>query len=494
MQKSAIEHAQAADQNVPLVVDLDGTLIKTDLLVETAFSFFGQDPTRAGSLIGMLFRGKAAFKAYIAAATDINAALLPYDERVIDLIQQARSAGRPVYIASASNERYVNAVAGHLGLFDGWFASTATENLSASAKAQRLVEAFGPAGFDYIGNGTADLAVWSKSRKRIAVQPSSAVEGKLLALDPSAVILRRDGFPMRYWAKLLRVHQWAKNGLVFVPLVTSQSFDLVSLGQALMAFVAFSLAASGIYLINDLVDLDADRNHRSKKHRPLAAGTIPVLDAIIVAPLLVAIAVLGSFLLNPWFGAALLAYIALSTSYTFVLKRKMMIDLITLAVLYTLRVVGGAAAIAVPVSEWLLAFSLFLFFSLALIKRYTELAVRLDANLPNPTNRNYRKIDLDVIAALAAASGLNAITVFTLYISSDNVRQMHSHPKVLWLICPILMYWIGRILMLAHRRELNDDPIVFALKDVNSLACGAAIAVIFWLSATGIPFDVSGFR
>jgi 4-hydroxybenzoate polyprenyltransferase/phosphoserine phosphatase len=478
MPLSEVKVSIGSAAQVPLVVDLDGTLIRSDLLVESAFAHLGRHPFGIGGLLAALFHGKAALKAHIAASTEIDAAHLPYDPRVIKLIEEARAAGRPVYLASASNERYVKAVSAHLNLFDGWFASTAVENLSAATKAEHLVKSFSESGFDYIGNDAADLSVWSRARLRIAVHPTAGVERKLLALDPAAVIVRSEGSRLRNWIKLLRVHQWAKNALVFVPLVTAHHFDLASLGEALAAFIAFSLAASGIYLINDLVDIEADRKHRSKKDRPLAAGTIRVLDAVAVAPILVAAAVAGAFLLAPWFGAVLVGYLALTTAYTFVLKRKMMIDVVTLAMLYTLRVVGGAAAIAVTSSEWLLAFSMLIFVSLALIKRYSELAGRLDANMPDPSNRNYRKVDLDIVAAMAAAAGFNAVTVFTLYISSETVLQLYRHPQILWLICPILMYWIGRILMLAHRRMVDDDPILFAVKDRISIIAVAMICAI----------------
>ena len=462
----------------PLVVDLDGTLIGSDLLVESAFSHVGRNPARIGALVAALSRGKAALKAHIAATTEIDVAHLPYNHEVLELIRDARAARRRVYLASASNERYVGEVAAYLGMFDGWFASDADENLSSSVKAARLVSAFGERGFDYIGNDAADLAVWTAARSRIAVRPSASVEKKLLAQDPAAVVLREEGNRRRAWIKLLRVHQWAKNALVFVPLVTAHHFDFESIGRALAAFFVFSLAASGIYLINDLVDINADRKHHTKKNRPLAAGTISVFDAMIVAPILVATALVGAFLLAPLFAAVVLGYLALTTAYTFVLKRKMMIDVVALAMLYTLRVLGGAAAIDVSVSEWLLAFSMFIFAALALIKRYTELAGRLDANLPDLTNRSYRKIDLDIVSALAAASGFNAVTVFTLYVSSDTVRQLYTRPQMLWLISPIIMYWFGRILMLAHRRVVDDDPVLFAIRDRISVVTVALIGAI----------------
>jgi 4-hydroxybenzoate polyprenyltransferase/phosphoserine phosphatase len=483
METSAIETARKGLADIPLVVDLDGTLFRGDLLVESAFAYLGRAPTRLGELVAEAFRGKAALKAHIAAEAGIEAEHLPYDPEVLALIQEARSASRPVYLASASNEHYVREIAEHLALFDDCFGSNASENLSSDAKAARLVETFGERGFDYIGNDSADLKVWARARRRIAIRPNSNVLRKLLALDPDAVVLQDGASQWRHWIKLLRVHQWSKNALVFVPPITAHHFSYAAIIQSLAAFIAFSLAASGIYLINDLVDLGPDRKHSTKRNRPLAAGTIPVWDAMLIAPALVATALAVAFLVGPSFGAVLVGYLALTTAYTFVLKRKMMIDVVVLAGLYTLRVIGGAAAVDVPVSEWLLAFSMFIFVALALIKRYVELAGRLDGNLADATNRNYRKTDLNVVAALAAASAFNAVTVFTLYISSDAVRQLYAHPQALWLICPILMYWMGRLLILAHRRMVDEDPILFAIKDRVSTIAVAMIGAILFAAA-----------
>jgi 4-hydroxybenzoate polyprenyltransferase len=462
----------------PLVVDLDGTLVRSDLLVESAFAHLGHDPLRLVGLLSAIWRGKAALKAEIAAKTDIDVSQLPYDEDVVSLIHQRRAAGHQVYLASASNERYVQAVADHLGLFDGWFASNDKENLSSDLKARRLVEAFGDGGFDYVGNGRADLAVWNVAHRRIAVHASPGVRSKLRDMDPDATVLENATGRTRAWIKLLRVHQWAKNALIFVPLVTAQRFDLVAFGEAIGAFLAFSLAASAIYILNDLVDLDADRKHPSKKHRPLAAGTVAITRAVVLIPALLVVAFTGALAIAPALAAVLVAYVSLTIAYTFVLKRKMLVDVLVLASLYTIRVVAGAAAISVRMSEWLLAFSMFIFTALALIKRYVELTARLDKDLSDPTNRNYRKSDLDIVAALAAAAGFNAVTVFALYISSDAVRPLYRHPQALWLICPILMYWLGRALLMAERRLIDDDPIVFALRDRNSYMALAVIGLI----------------
>jgi 4-hydroxybenzoate polyprenyltransferase len=283
------------------------------------------------------------------------------------------------------------------------------------------------------------------------------------------------------WARQLRVHQYAKNALVLVPLLTAHRFDLYSIRHAVVAAVAFSFCASAVYIINDLADLDADRAHLTKRNRPLASGAIRPIDGILAVPALLAAAVGLALSVSLPFLEILLGYLALSTAYTFVLKKKIMIDVVTLALLYTIRVWAGTVAIDVTISEWLLAFSLFIFFALALVKRYTELTARQDAELPEDlTSRNYQYNDLTIMGALAAASALNAITIFILYISSDAVRTLYRHPEFLWLICPILLYWLSRILVLVHRRLMPHDPVIFALTDSVSLALFLAmLAVIF---------------
>ena len=472
------ESHRVTSDRLPLIVDLDGTLIHSDLLVESAFAQLGQKPWRLFSQLSALMKGKAALKAHIAADTRVDPAELPYNAAVLSRIRRARDEGRKVYLVSASDERYVAEIAAHLGLFDGWFASDGDENLSSSAKAELLIEKFGSNGFDYIGNSAADLSVWKVARHAIAVSPSSDVKAKLIAMAPGAEFVARETGSLRAWVKLLRVHQWAKNALVLVPLVASQHFDLLSLAHAFGAVLCFSLAASSIYILNDLVDIGADRTHPTKRARPLAAGTVPILDALVVMPLLLGAALSGAFLISPAFAAVLLGYVALTTAYTFVLKRKMMVDVIALAALYTIRVIGGAVAISVPVSEWLLAFSMFIFAALALLKRYIELAALADADLPDPSNRNYLKSDLSIVGMLAIAAAFNAVTVFALYISSDAVTALYAHPQVLWLVCPVLMYWLGRIMIMAHRRLINDDPVVFALRDWNSLAAAGLTGAI----------------
>jgi 4-hydroxybenzoate polyprenyltransferase/phosphoserine phosphatase len=470
-------------QYLPLVVDLDGTLIRTDLLIESFFAHVGRDLGRIFTLSAAALMGKSRFKAHIAQVTALDAAHLPYDQRILSLINEARSHGRQVYLASASNERYVGEVAAHLGLFDGWFASTESENLSSEAKARRLVAAFGEKRFDYVGDSEADLPVWAAANKCIGVDLSTSLCAALKKINPEAVLLQPSDNGWRNWLKLLRVHQWAKNALVFVGPLSAHLYDLRSIALSSLAFCAFSFAAASIYIVNDLVDIEADRKHRTKRLRPLAAGTVPPVQAMLVVPVLLA-ASLGVGLLISWrFALVLGIYLVLTTAYTFYLKTKMMLDVIVLASLYTLRVISGAVAVSTIPSEWLLGFSMFFFTSLALIKRYVDLAVRVDGGLPDPTNRNYRKSDLGTVGALAAASGLNAVTIFALYISSDTVHRLYRHPNALWLVCPVLMYWIARALILADRRLMDDDPIIFALKDRNSLLAFGLIGLIMIAAA-----------
>jgi 4-hydroxybenzoate polyprenyltransferase/phosphoserine phosphatase len=462
----------------PLVVNIDSALVRTNIFLEFVFARLGRFPWLFGELLSAFGRGMPALKHYVVTSIVTDVSYLPLDPDVLAVIDQVCRSGRSVHLVSANDERYVRAVADHIGLVEYRSESNDRASLSTSGKTRHLVDKFGEGGFDYVGGSENDIPVWVVARHRVAVRASTKVCSTLLALDPDAVILGSPIDRMRSWVEVLRVHQWAKNGLVFLPLLTAHRFDFVSVRGGFWAFMAFCFAASGIYILNDLVDLDADRRHPTKKHRPLAAGAVSVQKIIFLAPVLVALALVVAWQIGPGFFAALIGYISMTTAYTFFLKRKMLVDVFALASLYSLRVIGGAAAVSIPVSEWLIAFSMFMFTSLALIKRYVELAARLDADLPDLSNRNYRKSDLDIVAALAAAAGFNAVTVFALYISSETVHQLYSRPLVLWLVCPVLMYWLSRALMMAHRRLMSEDPIVFALTDWNSLVALALIVLI----------------
>jgi 4-hydroxybenzoate polyprenyltransferase/phosphoserine phosphatase len=474
------ENGSLSEQNIPLVVDLDGTLVRTDLLYETFFASATTGVAHCWSTLMALRRGKAPLKAYLAGVATIDYESLPYNEDVLEFIREAKQKGRPVYLATASDGRHAEQIALHLGIFDGFFASNETINLSGETKANRLIEAFGDSRFDYIGNSATDLAIWTHARKAYVVGSSARLMRKAKSRGVALECVAESRTSIRLWLKALRVHQYAKNALIFVPLLTAHAYSLPSVLSALLAFISFSLCASSVYLLNDLIDLRADRQHPTKRRRPFASGTIPLAHGVMAIPLLLLAAYICASLTSLLFTIVLTAYFALTLAYSFTLKRRLMVDIVVLASLYTTRVIAGAAAILVIPSEWLLAFSMFIFTCLALVKRYVELAMRIDKELPDPSNRNYRLIDLPIIGALAAASGFNAVTIFALYVSSPAVGALYRHPQLLWLLCPILMYWLSRMVILAHRRVLDDDPIVFALRDRNSRICGAfMIAIVF---------------
>jgi len=462
-----------------LVVDLDGTLIRTDMLYESYFSAATEGINHHWSTLGALLRGKAPLKSYLAAIGKVDCSLLPYNSDVLDLIREAKTQGRRIYLATASDRRHADDIAAYLGLFDDVFSSDGVINLSGEEKARKLIEVFGNRGFDYVGNGDVDLAIWSHARSAYVVGNSVALIRKIESLGIPAKSIATPKPSLRIWLKALRVHQYAKNVLVFVALLTAHDYQFHFLVRALLAFVAFSLCASSVYLLNDLVDLHADRQHPTKQKRPFASGTIPLADGMMAIPLLLVLAFFCAIMVSFLFTAVLTAYFGLTLAYSLTLKRRLMVDIVVLALLYTTRVIAGAAALPVVPSEWLLAFSMFIFTCLALVKRYVELALRIDKELPDPSNRNYRLIDLPIIGALAAASGFNAITIFALYVSSPAVKDLYRHPDLLWLICPILLYWLSRMVILAHRRVVDDDPIVFALRDRNSRICaGFMIAIV----------------
>ena len=471
----------------PLVVDLDGTVANTDLLAESACALLGANPLRALSMPAWLWGGKAHLKRRIAEQADVDVSSLPYNPAVLDRIDVARKAGRPVFLASASDEKYVAAVARHLGRFDGWFGSDGSVNLSGQAKALRLVEAFGERGFDYVGDHEVDLPVWERAHTAVAVDPPPALRRRLEALGRPLEAVTTPRPTHQAWLRLLRPHQWTKNVLVAVALVTSHALTADALLAVFLAFVAFCLCASSVYVLNDLVDLRSDRAHPGKRGRPFASGAVPLVPGALLAPLLLVVGFgVALFVSNP-FAAVLGSYYLITLAYSFVLKRKMIIDVVTLAGLYTIRVIAGAVAIEVAVSHWILAFSMFIFLSLALVKRYAELATRLDSGLPDTGSRNYKVGDIPVVLSLAAAAGYSAVIVFSLYVASDSVVVLYRWPAVLWFAVPLLVYWISRMLMMAHRRLMHEDPIVFALRDKVSLLTGALILVLLAVASLVPP-------
>jgi 4-hydroxybenzoate polyprenyltransferase len=477
---AALNGPAAADR--ALVVDLDGTLLKSDLLVESFFSLLANRPLRALASLAALRRSKAAFKARLAEQVTLQVANLPWRGDLLAYLQAERARGRRIYLASASDRRLVEAVAAEHGLFDGIFASDGSVNLKGAAKATALVQAFGAGGFDYVGNEAADFAVWEQADRILVAGAAPALQQAVQARWPEARIFEVRPARLGDYVRQLRVHQWLKNLLLLVPAIAAHRFDLATLVLCLIGLLSFSLCASGVYVLNDMVDLERDRRHPSKRNRPFAAGTIPIFHGLLMVPALVLASLLLALLLPPLFIAMLAVYLVLTMGYSLWLKRQMMLDVVALACLYGIRLLAGGAASGVELSAWLAALSIFLFCSLALTKRCTELTDRIARDAGNPVGRDYVLTDLPILQILAGVSGFTAILVLALYVNSDTVRALYRWPVGLWALCVIMVYWVGRVQILAHRGKMPDDPVVFAATDRVSLIC-AGLAVIVLLAS-----------
>lgn len=458
-----------------LCVDLDGTLLNSDILYESLLALLARHPLYVLLLPFWLLQGKAALKRQIATRVALVPEHLPYNPQVLELLRTTTQ--RPRVLCTASDALLVAPIAAHLGLFEQVMASDGTCNLSGARKAQALVEAFGERGFDYAGNGQVDLAVWERAAGAWVVNNDTRL-ARAAALRTAVHAHWPAPARAGAWIKALRPHQWLKNLLVFVPLLTAHRFlEPATVGQALLAFAAFSLCASGVYLLNDLLDLGADRQHLRKRQRPFAAGRLPLLQGLLVAPLLTLGGLLVALACSPAFAGVLLLYYAVTLAYSLRLKRIVMLDVVLLAGLYTMRIIGGTIAIKAELSFWLLAFSMFIFLSLALLKRYTELHAVLARGKKKASGRGYGVDDLPLLQSLGAAAGYIAVMVMALYINSPDSIELYRHPKLLWFICPVLLYWVSRAWVIAHRGDMHDDPIVFAATDRASQMVAALCAL-----------------
>lgn len=475
--------------NTPLVVDLDGTLIFTDLLVETANAHVTGKPGATLALLGWWRRGRDQLKLELARSTAIDVAALPFNEPLLSWLRQQKSAGRTLILATASAAPLAQQVAEFLApLFDEVLATHAGVNLKAHAKAQTLVARFGSGNFDYVGNHRDDLPIWAHARQAHVVTHSQGLLARVRQIARIGEVFEPVRTSLwRVWAKALRLHQWVKNLLVSVPLLTAHAYTQPgALHAVVLAFAAFSLTASAVYLLNDLVDVQDDRHHHRKRHRPFASGQLSLLAGWAAWPVLLGLAFTLASLLPQAFVWVLLCYFLLTLAYSFVLKEMAIWDVLVLALLYTLRIIAGSAAVDVPLSFWLLLFSMFLFLSLALIKRFSELFLaRQRGQTETLRGRGYQPDDLELVSSLGASSGLMSILVLGLYIQDGRTAALYPAPQMLWLACPALLIWLMRAWLIAHRGAMHDDPIVFALKDRTSWLILLFIMAAFSLGRYG---------
>jgi 4-hydroxybenzoate polyprenyltransferase len=469
---------------LPLCVDCDGTLIHTDLLHESVLLLLKKSWFSAFLLPVWLLKGKAHLKSRIAERVGLDASTLPYNEEVLALTRQARADGRCTVLATASTRGLAEAVAAHVGLFDRVLATDDGVNLAGANKAAQLEQLFGRSGFVYAGNSNADLPVWAASGGAVVVSGSRSLAQAAAKLTPILQTITPIKPTLKTYARAIRVHQWLKNLLVFIPLLAAhQTSNLPAVGAAFMAFLAFGLCASAVYVINDLLDLPSDRVHPRKRTRPFASGAVPIARGMLMVPFLLAGAALMCLQLPPAFAGALLAYFVTTCLYSFWLKNQVIVDVLLLASLYTSRIIAGAAATAIVPSFWLLAFSMFMFLSLAIVKRYSEMLAVQQQNKHKAAGRGYLVSDLPVLMSLGSASGYSAILILALYVNSPDVTGLYSNRWALWMILPPLLYWISRAWMKAHRGELHDDPVVFAATDKQSWVIAACVGAALWVAS-----------
>jgi 4-hydroxybenzoate polyprenyltransferase/phosphoserine phosphatase len=467
-----------------LFVDLDGTLIATDLLWESLLLTIKHHPRSVASLPGWFASGKAALKHKLASRTRPDAAGLPYREEVLALLRTAREKGTPIVLATGSHRELAGDVARHLGLFDDVLATDGRINLIGSNKLDAIVgycAERGHATFGYIGDSSSDVVIWKHVEAGFAVNPSRKV---IEQLGEHAARVKPISSGKSKWkglVKALRPHQWAKNVLLFAPLTLAHTLALGPIVTALLAFIAFSLCASSVYVVNDLLDIESDRKHPTKRNRPFASDRVPVPHGpVLAASLLAAGYGLAVAALPLEFVGTLGLYLVLTSLYSFWLKRKLIVDVLLLAGLYTLRIIASGLATGTPVSEWLMAFSVFLFTSLAFAKRHAELTRLAQEGGDKTAGRSYQVLDTNIIASLGPTSGYLAVLVFALYINNGAAKGLYAHAAPLWLVCPLLLYWVTRVWFVANRGRLSEDPVVFAMKDGVSRWVGVASAALPW--------------
>jgi len=468
----------------PLCVDLDGTLVKTDTLWEAfAQMLFSQPGRLAGILLGG-WRGRAWIKRQISKSCPLAAESLLFNGEVIALIAREKASGRKVVLATASDQLSADVIAAHLNVFDEVLGSDGVTNLKGDAKAALLAQKFGRGGFDYAGDSVADIPVWEAARHAYVVNPAPAAKAWADG-RPSATLMGHARATLLPLARALRPQHWVKNILVFLPLLTAHLWRQGQTWWRLAGFfLALCFSASAVYLINDLADIQSDRRHEDKRRRPLASGALPISTAVLAIPLCLALAALCCWVTG-WQGLEwLLGYLAGTSAYSFYFKRVPILDILFLSGFYVYRIVAGVVLAPVEWSDWLVVFAMFLFLSLAAAKRYVELTDLSEGNRPN-ASRGYLREDYPMIAAFGINCACLAVLVLGLYVNSDTFQKLYSQAKVFWLLCPLLLYWLVRVWLLAGRRQLHEDPVIFALKDRTTWIIAALGGVVFCVAMAG---------
>lgn len=481
----SIDSLRRPTQQTPLIVDLDDTLLKTDTLYECLAALLRSEPLLAFKALGTIFaHGRARMKAEMASFDAIDVDTLPLRDEFVTWLRQQVANGRELHLVSAADQNIVEKIGSRIGIFASCIGSDGATNLRGPNKAAYLAKAF-PGGFAYAGDSAADLAVWRSAQSVILVNASASVRRRAAGLDKAveAEFPGRTNMARTLLAQF-RPHQWSKNLLVFLPILMAHHFrDVQAWSHAALAFLALCLAASATYIVNDIFDLQADRSHATKRNRPIASGALSIALASILAPVMLAAGFALAVAASTYAVIVLAGYVVLTISYSFGLKRVPLLDTAIIGLLFTLRIVMGNAAAEIAPSAWLLAFSLLIFFSLAMAKRQTEIAKSgglREAEMI--AGRGYRAGDVVLSLTYGVSSGVASLVILMLYTTNSVAAGLYRHPEWLWALPLVLYLWQMRIWLLAHRGELHDDPIVFALKDPISLVLGACCAVLFYLA------------
>lgn len=466
----------------PLCVDLDGTLVKSDTLMDGVCQFAHRFPFEIWKIPLWLTRGRAALKTEIARRIPVDPARLPYNAALVRYLQTQRDEGRRLVLATGADRRTAEPIAEHLGIFDEVLASDGNTNFTRETKLARLKEQFGA--FDYVGNSQADLTLLKNARVAMVANPSLGLRISLWLSGIKVAETFASGRPwLRAAVKAIRVHQWSKNVLLFAPVLMSHRITLAAMTAAVAAFFCFSFMASANYVLNDMLDVESDRHHATKRLRPFASGDLSIGSGVLIVAGLSAAWLALLPLLPPAFGIWLAAYIAGSLSYSFYLKKIPVIDVLLLSGLYTLRLLAGGAATGTEISQWLAGFSTFLFLSLAMVKRFSELENLRQRGATASHGRGYAVTDVEQVRSFGTSSATAAVVVFMLYIGRPDVTELYRHASRLWLIVPLLIYWLYRVWLVASRGELDDDPVVFALRDRVSLMLGVLVLAVAVLAS-----------
>ena len=495
---NGVERVAACDAATePLCVDLDGTLVKSDTLLDTVIVLARQNPQSILRIPSWISRGKAAFKQKVSELAAIDVVHLPYNQPLLEYLKQQHASGRRIYLTTGADTVLAERVAACLGIFAGVLASDGSTNLTGSNKLAAFKQRF-PAGFCYIGNARPDLPLLTYCIHPMVANPHRGLSAGLRSAGVVPARTFHDATsPVKAWLRAIRLHQWAKNVLIFLPVLLAHVRAIGPMVAAALAFLSFGLAASATYILNDLLDLEADRHHVRKRRRPFASGDLSPIAGVATIAVFIALSLAMAFLLprvvsalspqfalvRPWHFLEWLAiYAVATTAYSLRLKRMLLVDVIVLSGLYTIRILAGSAATGVPVSQWLAAFSIFFFLSLAFVKRFAELeTVRERGEVSGKIavkGRGYRVSDIEQIRSFGTASGYASVVVFALYIGNEVAKNLYPHYTRLWLLVPVLLLWLSRLWLLASRGDLHEDPVVYAITDKRSLLLGAVVVGI----------------